>query len=100
MITWDETKRRTNIRKHGIDLAELEEVFDFHMVTDEDDRERYEAGLKRLRRADRQAILASIELGYSYDQIALVLNKPSAEAARLAVRRALLRLGEEMARVA
>ena len=47
---------------------------------------------------NRQAILASIELGYSYDQIALVLNKPSAEAARLAVRRALLRLGEEMAR--
>jgi RNA polymerase sigma-70 factor, ECF subfamily len=64
----------------------------------EADRERYEAGLKRLRRADRQAILASIELGYSYDQVALVLNKPSADAARLAVRRALLRLGEEMAR--
>jgi RNA polymerase sigma-70 factor (ECF subfamily) len=63
-----------------------------------DDRQRYEAGLKRLRRADRQAILASIELGYSYEQIALVLKKPSAEAARLAVRRALLRLGEEMAR--
>jgi RNA polymerase sigma factor (sigma-70 family) len=63
-----------------------------------EDRQRYEAGLKKLRRADRQAILASIELGYSYEQIALVLNKPSAEAARLAVRRALLRLGEEMAR--
>lgn len=64
----------------------------------DNDRERYEAGLKRLRRADRQAILASIELGYSYDQIALVLDKPSPEAARLAVRRALVRLGEEMAR--
>lgn len=63
-----------------------------------EDRERYEAGLKRLRRQDRQAILASIELGYSYEQIALVLNKPSAEAARLAVRRALVKLGEEMAR--
>lgn len=62
------------------------------------DRERYEAGLKRLRRQDRQAILASIELGYSYEQIALVLNKPTAEAARLAVRRALVKLGEEMAR--
>ncbi len=64
----------------------------------EEDRERYEAGLKRLRRADRRAIVASIELGYSYDQIALVLNKPSAEAARVAVRRALVRLGEEMTR--
>lgn len=64
----------------------------------EQDRQRYEAGLKRLRRADRQAIVASIELGYSYEQIAVVLKKPSAEAARLAVRRALLRLGEEMTR--
>ncbi len=63
-----------------------------------EDRERYEAGLKRLRRVDRQAIVASIELGYSYEQIALMLDKPSAEAARLAVRRALVRLGEEMAR--
>ena len=62
----------------------------------EQDRERYEAGLTRLRRADRQAIVASIELGYSYEQIALVLDKPSAEAARVAVRRALVRLGEEM----
>lgn len=64
----------------------------------EEDRQRYEAGLKRLRRADRQAIVASIELGYSYEQLAVVLKKPSAEAARLAVRRALLRLGEEMTR--
>ncbi|MEZ5416688.1 MAG: hypothetical protein R2708_05025 [Vicinamibacterales bacterium] len=61
-----------------------------------EDRERYQAGLKRLRRADRQAIVASIELGYSYDQIALMLDKPSAEAARVAVRRALVRLGEEV----
>ncbi len=63
-----------------------------------EDRERYEAGLKRLRSADRKAIVASIELGYSYEQIALMLDKPSAEAARLAVRRALVRLSEEMTR--
>ena len=49
--------------------------------------------------ADRTAIVASIELGYTYDQIALVLDKPSAEAARLAVRRALVRLGKEMSLV-
>ena len=28
MITWDEPKRRENLRKHGIDLALLEDVFD------------------------------------------------------------------------
>lgn len=63
-----------------------------------EDRHRYEAALRRLRTADRRAIVASIELGYTYDQLAVLLKKPSAEAARLAVRRALVRLGEEMAR--
>ena len=41
MITWDESKRRENIRKHKIDLAELEPVFDHPMISVEDDRERY-----------------------------------------------------------
>ncbi|MCI4431569.1 MAG: BrnT family toxin [Burkholderiales bacterium] len=40
MITWDEPKRRENIRKHKIDLAELEPVFDRPMISVEDDRER------------------------------------------------------------
>jgi uncharacterized protein len=39
MITWDEAKRQGNIRKHRIDLADLEPVFDSPMVTVEDDRE-------------------------------------------------------------
>jgi hypothetical protein len=42
MITWDETKRRTNLRKHRIDLAEVESVFDLPMITVEDDSERHE----------------------------------------------------------
>lgn len=41
MITWDEPKRLTNIRRHRINLAELEPVFDHPMITVEDDRERY-----------------------------------------------------------
>jgi uncharacterized protein len=41
MIDWDESKRRLNIENHGIDLAELEHVFDYPMVTVEDNRERY-----------------------------------------------------------
>ena len=36
MITWDEPKRRENIRKHKIDLADLEPIFDYPMVTVED----------------------------------------------------------------
>ncbi|MYN28003.1 BrnT family toxin [Duganella levis] len=36
MITWDENKRKRNILEHGIDLADLEVVFDFPMHTTED----------------------------------------------------------------
>ena len=41
MITWDETKRRLNLKKHKIDIAEVESAFDSPMITDEDDREAY-----------------------------------------------------------
>ena len=41
MITWDERKRRFNLKKHNIDLAELESAFDSPMITVEDDRESY-----------------------------------------------------------
>jgi uncharacterized protein len=41
VIRWDEAKRRINIRKHGIDLAELESVFDNPMLTVEDARSAY-----------------------------------------------------------
>jgi RNA polymerase sigma factor (sigma-70 family) len=62
----------------------------------EEERARYATGLEQLRPADREAIIGRLELGYSYEQLALVLGKPTPEAARLAVRRALLKLGEQM----
>jgi uncharacterized protein len=41
MISWDESKRLGNVRKHRIDLAELEPVFDNPMISVEDDSEPY-----------------------------------------------------------
>ena len=41
MFSWDETKRRANIRKHGIDFADAEKVFRGFTLTAEDDREAY-----------------------------------------------------------
>jgi RNA polymerase sigma-70 factor (ECF subfamily) len=61
--------------------------------------ERYETAMERLRAADREAIIGRIELGLSYPELAAALGKPSAAAAHMAVRRALVRLAEEMARV-
>lgn len=41
MLTWDENKRRRNIRDHGLDFAGCEAVFDFPVVAWDDDREAY-----------------------------------------------------------
>jgi RNA polymerase sigma factor (sigma-70 family) len=57
---------------------------------------RYEAALARLRPEEREVIIARVELGQSYQQIAASHGKASADAARMAVSRALVRLAEEM----
>jgi len=41
MPTWDESKRLTNIRKHGLDFQGCEAIFDGPVVVDEDTRDRY-----------------------------------------------------------
>lgn len=58
--------------------------------------ERYEAALKTLRPVDREAIIARVELQQSYDEIAIALGKSSADAARMAVVRALRNLLKAM----
>jgi RNA polymerase sigma-70 factor (ECF subfamily) len=60
--------------------------------------ERYEQALGRLRPEDREAIIARIEMGYSYEELAQALGKPTWDAARKAAQRALLRLAVEMKR--
>lgn len=57
---------------------------------------RYEQGLTRLSSSDREAVIARVELGLGYQEIAEALGKGSADAARMAVSRALLKLAEEM----
>jgi RNA polymerase sigma-70 factor (ECF subfamily) len=56
----------------------------------------YDEALERLRSEERDLIVARVELGLSYDEIAVATGKPSAEAARKAARRALIRLAKEM----
>ena len=59
--------------------------------------DRYDAALERLRSEDREAIVLSVEFGLSHAAIAESLGKPSAEAARMAVTRALVKLAKKMA---
>ena len=60
--------------------------------------EQYEQALRRLKPEEREAIIGRIEMGYSYDELAEVLGKPTSDAARKAAQRALVRLAEEMKR--
>jgi RNA polymerase sigma factor (sigma-70 family) len=62
--------------------------------------ERYERALGRLKPQEREAIIARVEMGYSFEELAEALGKPTAEAARKAAQRALIRLAEEMQREA
>ena len=41
MFTWDETKRRANLRKHGIDFVDAPRIFRGFTLTAEDTREAY-----------------------------------------------------------
>jgi RNA polymerase sigma factor (sigma-70 family) len=58
--------------------------------------ERYEAALARLSANDREAVIGRLELGYSFQELASALGKPSPDAARVAVNRALVRLASLM----
>jgi RNA polymerase sigma-70 factor (ECF subfamily) len=58
--------------------------------------DRYDRALERLEPEAREAVIARIELGCSYGEIAEAMGKPSADAARMMISRALVRLAEEM----
>lgn len=60
--------------------------------------ERYESALQRLGEEARSAVLLRIEYRLSYREIAKELGKPSENAARMMVTRALIRLAQEMGR--
>lgn len=59
---------------------------------------RYERALATLNVDEREAVIGRVEMGYSYQELADALGKPSADAARKAAQRALVRLVREMTR--
>ena len=92
-------------RRPRVDPSETKEAADLlvdtnptpldQVITDET-WARYLQGLKRLTPRERRLIVGRAEMGYSYKQLALVDGRTSPDAARMALRRALLRLSEEM----
>ncbi len=57
---------------------------------------RYEAALRRLPARDREALVGRFELQYDFEELAVLLNTPTVNAARVAVTRAVRRLIDEM----
>lgn len=75
----------------------LAEVIDkapspFDRAREKEVAELQQAALSRLRPADRALLVARIEMGYDYKQLARLFGKPTPNAARVAVFRALSRL--------
>lgn len=68
----------------------------YEVAAGEQLRARYERALLRLRDADREAIVARIELDLSWSEVVSALEKPSVAAAQMAVSRALVKLAREM----
>ena len=96
----DELRRRAR-QPPAMDLDGLEDVTARSSLEQAIGRqaiEEYEEALGRLSPEEREVIIARVEIGYTYGELAEALGKPSAEAARKAARRALLRLAEEMNR--
>jgi RNA polymerase sigma-70 factor (ECF subfamily) len=65
-------------------------------VVGRDVMDRYEAALDGLSEADQALVVLRLEMDYGYAEIAEAVGKPSANAARMAVSRAIVRLAEEM----
>lgn len=57
---------------------------------------RYERALQQLEPEAREAVIARVEMGCSFQEVADLLGKPSADAARMTVTRAILRLAQAM----
>ena len=94
--------RRTRARPEQLELADQQPARGPSPLDDavgQEVRGRYLAALERLGPRDRSLLLMRIEMDLDYPEIAAALHSPSADATRMAIRRAVRRLAEEMGHV-
>lgn len=97
---------RDELRRRGRqpELASLDEVeiesgqSPLEQAIGREGIERYQRALERLAPDERDLIIARVEMGYTYEELAQAMGKPTADAARKAAYRALVKLVEEMQR--
>jgi RNA polymerase sigma-70 factor, ECF subfamily len=99
----DEVRRASNRRRFAgeVNLDDLPSpaCSPLDSLLGKETAERYAFALSALTPPQQLAVVSRFEMHYSYEQVAEVLGKRSAEAARKAVARSLTRLAEEMCRV-
>jgi RNA polymerase sigma-70 factor (ECF subfamily) len=97
----DELRRIGRRPQESLDAtfeAQGTEASPLDRVLSDETAHQYKAALARLRPEERELIVGRFELEYSYEQLAIVTARPSPDAARVALRRAVLRLAEELGR--
>ncbi|MBY6204423.1 RNA polymerase sigma factor [Halomonas denitrificans] len=95
-----EIRRVTRRNAHGFADSELEPTDPEASIVSEvigvDVLERYEAALMTLTDKAREAVMLRVEFGYSFPEIAMATDTPSANSARMLVSRSLVQLAEAM----
>lgn len=94
------------IRRHPVSTEEVDAELTMvsrdpsadDTLIQQEDEALYARALAQLSDTDRSAVVARLQLGYSYEQIALLLDKRSVNAARMTVTRAVARLIDNIAR--
>lgn len=71
----------------------------FQSVLDIEQERKYKEALTTLTDDERLLVVGRLELGYNYEQLALIANRSTPEAARLAVRRAVVKVAQRMSGV-
>ncbi|MEM1080367.1 MAG: sigma-70 family RNA polymerase sigma factor [Pseudomonadota bacterium] len=95
-----EIRRVTRRNRHGLNDAEHEltdpEASVLSKVIGQDVLEQYEDALLTLSAKAREAVMLRVEFGYTFEEIALATDTPSANSARMLVSRSLVQLAEAM----
>ena len=88
------TRRRRAIAPEQPVRASEDGAPQLQLLGDDQAWRRYVDGLKRLKPRERRLIVGRAELGYTYRQLAFIERLSSPDAARMAVKRALVRLSD------
>jgi RNA polymerase sigma-70 factor (ECF subfamily) len=91
-VRWARRRPGAEIPEHLEDRtpSPLEQVIGAEVL------DRYERAMARLGEEEQRLIHLRVELDYSYDEIAAIMERNSPDAARMATQRALRRLAETM----